>query len=733
MSDPFISDSDLKRAQPRPRVAASPGDSASQEHKSEDPQPKSQRQARAESHNGAGIDPALRPDLHSDLRQGGQGDQGGHEDQGAASSVAGANLVETNSKTEDEDSLERGGQKARRKSRLAFLPPLASWPSYIWQRSKKFSKLLYRLFTLYRSSSLTRRIIVLNMIGLAVLVTGIIFQNQSRAGLIDAKVRSLETQGRIIAAAISASATVETNDIIIDPERLLELQSGQNIKQNEDELGALEFPINPERVAPVLRHLIEPTGTRARIYARNGGLILDSTRLYGRSQGLFVSLPATKKNEETIFTRLWLQATRYIWYGNLPEYQEIGEANGKAYSEVETALGGVTTPIVRINKNNHVIVSVAVPIQRLRSVLGVLLLSTQSGEIDEILTAEHNTLARLTTIAFIVTLLVSLLLAGTIADPLSRLSAAAVRVRKSIKAREEIPDYSKRNDEIGDLSIAFRDMTATLYRRLDAIESFAADVSHELKNPLTSMRSAAETLPLAKRDEDRERLIEIIQTDVKRLDRLISDISNASRLDAELARADADPVDIVRLISSVTHVFNDLHDGERKPIAVQIEPARGGNAAYIVNGHDSRLGQVITNLLDNAISFTPLEGRVGIKLRRVEEDDEIEIMVEDEGRGINPDNFEKVFERFYTDRPDAGEFGKNSGLGLNISRQIILAHEGRIWAENKVPGVWSLSDQDQHAEQNLDDQGQSGASAQALQEKSGARFVIRLPAADAGD
>jgi two-component system sensor histidine kinase ChvG len=263
-----------------------------------------------------------------------------------------------------------------------------------------------------------------------------------------------------------------------------------------------------------------------------------------------------------------------------------------------------------------------------------------------------------------------------------------------------------RRDEIGHLSGALRDMTNALYRRIEAIESFAADVAHELKNPLTSLRSAVETLPLAKTPESRDRLLAVIQHDVKRLDRLISDISDASRLDAELQRGEIAPVDLTKLLNTVVTVQNQTRKRDRAGVALSFEG--GGPLAFVVPGHDSRLGQVIDNLIDNARSFAPETSTVRVTCRRLRS--EIEIAVDDDGPGIRPEAFDKIFERFYTDRPEHG-FGQNSGLGLSISKQIIEAHRGRIWAENRLSVAGG------------DDQ------VQTVQKVLGARFVVRLPTA----
>lgn len=335
---------------------------------------------------------------------------------------------------------------------------------------------------------------------------------------------------------------------------------------------------------------------------------------------------------------------------------------------------------MRVSPRGELIVSVAVPVQRFRAVLGSLLLSTQGGDIDAIVRAERIAIMRVFLVAATVTMVLSILLAGTIAGPVRRLAAAAERVRRGIKSREEIPQFSERRDEIGHLARTLREMTNALYNRMDAIESFAADVAHELKNPLTSLRSAVETLPLARNPEAQERLMEVIQHDVRRLDRLITDISDASRLDAELARADAAPVDVATLLRTVADFANDRGDPELARVELEITPSRRDHP-YRVIGHDSRLAQVINNLVDNARSFSPPDSRVVITATRTA--DAVVVTVEDEGPGIRAELRDRIFERFYTDRPEAEGFGNNSGLGLSISRQIIEAHRGTIAVENR--------------------------------------------------
>jgi len=567
-----------------------------------------------------------------------------------------------------------------------------------WQRPLGWLRRAGQFFFALSFSSLTRRIVSLNLAGLVALVASILYLSQFRAGLIDARAQSLMVSAEIIAGAIAASATVETNTITIDPDRLLDLKPGESYG-GQDDYSGLDFPINPERVAPVLRQLISPTKTRARIYDPNGGLILDSRNL----SDVFV-FPLPPPSSPSLAERTLIAIRTWLNRGDLPLYRELGPENGNGYQEVADALTGQKRSMVRVNQRGEVIVSVAVPVQRFhaRAIHGALMLSTQGDDIDQMVTAERLAILKVGGVASAVMIMLSLLLASTIAGPVRRLADSAERVRRRIRTRVEIPDFTRRRDEIGHLSGALRDMTDALYNRIEAIEMFAADVAHELKNPLTSLRSAVETLPLARNENSRARLLAVIEHDVKRLDRLISDISDASRLDAELQRQDMTSVDLRRLLNALATVANETRRGNSIAVEVRFE-GRGPNDTFSVPGHDSRLGQVISNLLSNAQSFSEAGGKVRIVCRRVRS--EIEIVVDDDGPGIREDALERIFERFYTDRPHQG-FGQNSGLGLSISKQIIEAHGGRIWAENRA--------------------GPLNAEGEAT--VAGARFVVRLPA-----
>ena len=540
-------------------------------------------------------------------------------------------------------------------------------------------------------SSLTKRIVFLNLSALAVLLSGILYLNQFREGLVGAYRDSLAAQGKIIAGAIASQATMEIDTITVDPDKLLELQAGESASPSISPLDDLTSPINPEVVAPLLRSLVQPERTRARVYDQDGILVLDTKFLYAGGQVLRYNLPTLQDDKpDGMISRIGNFLNRLLQRRDLPTYVEHPNT-GIHYPEVVSALTGSPSTVVRMTQKGEQVISVAVPIQRLRVISGVLLLSSEGNEIDKIVTEERLAILRIFLVAAIVLIVLSVLLAGTIANPLRRLSEAANRVRKGVESREEIPDFSNRQDEIGTLSTSIRSMTAALYSRIDAIERFAADVSHELKNPLTSLRSAVETLPLAKTEESKSRLYGVIQHDVKRLDRLITDISDASRLDAELAREQADPVNFATLVNNIVSMAREMPakgaEGAAPQINLEILGPEGqqgaGTRAFMVKGHEDRLAQVIINILDNAKSFVPAGGgQIDVTLERGR--DELVLRIADNGPGIPAEKVDRIFERFYTDRPESQGFGQNSGLGLSISRQIVEAHGGTLQAENRT-------------------------------------------------
>ncbi|NJM33488.1 MAG: HAMP domain-containing protein [Rhodomicrobium sp.] len=570
-------------------------------------------------------------------------------------------------------------------------------------------RFLSELGIYYRFTTITGRIVAMNIVSLAILVGGMLYLSDFRDRLIDARSKSLRIEAEIIAKAL----TIEGAPIAA---------SGNDAQQSLDDAifgQAVEraYTISIEKAAELLRSLIEPTKTHGYIYNANGDWLVDSNRIYTGGRITKFQTPTKRADEVGLGYKLWLRFERMLRAESLPKIDNISVRNGKSFAEVRAALEeGSATVIVRENELGETILNYAVPIEKGGKVLGALLLTTSDGDIDALLANERISVLQIWLLVLIVTVGASIILAGTIADPMHRLAQAAIRVRRNIKARTDIPNYSHRSDEIGHLSHALHEMTTALYARLDAIESFAADVAHELKNPLTSLRSAVDTVPLVKKEEDRDRLMMVIRHDVKRLDRLITDISDASRLDAELARESRRPVNMAELLSAMSTAQNDIHRDHNLKFEFHIKDiakaiAMGRKSPFIVSGHQSRLSQVICNLLDNAISFSPKGGTIRITCGIVRRTKDIEITVEDEGPGIPPENFEKIFERFYTDRPSQDDFGNNSGLGLNISRQIVTAHNGRIWAENRLaPPI--TTKQGEHK------------PARVL----GARFIIHLPA-----
>ncbi len=386
-------------------------------------------------------------------------------------------------------------------------------------------------------------------------------------------------QGEIIAGAIAASATVETDTITIDPDRLLDLQAGESYGAADDALRRLDFPINPERVAPVLRRLISPTKTRARIYDRDGALILDSRNLYARGDDAALRPAAADRRKAGLArARLASRSAAGSQRGDLPLYRELGPEQRQGLSGGRAARSTASdASMVRVNDRGELIVSVAVPVQRFRAVHGALLLSTQGGDIDQIVDAER--------LAIVTRLPRRRRRHGAAVDPARRHHRrAAPPARRRRRARppphphraSRFPDFTHRRDEIGHLSGALRDMTNALYNRIEAIESFAADVAHELKNPLTSLRSRGRDAAARQdRGEPARACSAIIQHDVSRLDRLIRDISDASRLDAELQRQDAAPVDLAKLLDDAgRRVANEVRTTTASTVTLDVRRRR---------------------------------------------------------------------------------------------------------------------------------------------------------------
>ena len=535
-----------------------------------------------------------------------------------------------------------------------------------------------------RFSPLTRRILFLNMAPPVILVAGLLYLDDYRNTLIDNEFASLVTQGRIFAAALGTAATVVQ-------------QPGSVSDGAADDEERLSREIAPT----ILRRLVEPTRVRARLYSGDGELIADSRVLGAAGVAVEIApLPPPRPPSDPLlaafnaaydFILNWLPSG-----ADLPPdreqpnalLHELHEAEAASRGEIGTALRARATS--GRPQEAKMTLYAAVPVQRFKQVLGVLLMTTDSREIENSLRAVRLDILQVFAAALAVTVLISFYLARTIARPVRRLALAAERVRRGgqvvaagirasgpLTGRAAIPDMSARGDEIGDLSLALGDMTEALWRRLDAIERFAADVAHEIKNPLTSLKSAVETAARVQDPARQRKLMQVILDDVSRLDRLIADISDASRIDAELSREETHPTDIGRLLATLV----DIHGADDDPGAPRLSLELAAPEELIVPALEDRLGQVFRNLIANAISFSPPRGT--IRILAVRREAVVEVCIEDEGPGIPEDKLEKIFERFYSERPSGEKFGTHSGLGLSISRQIVTAHGGSIRAENR--------------------------------------------------
>jgi two-component system, OmpR family, sensor histidine kinase ChvG len=496
-------------------------------------------------------------------------------------------------------------------------------------------------FSWLPGSRLGRNIMLLNLLALAILIAGALVLNELRRGLVNARIDSLTTQGELITTIIDQAATV----------------------------GEPTPAMDAAYSSQLLQMLSNPRTQRARLFDAQGQLIADSEWVADRV--VRKDLPPAKERAQTNVFALPFQ--------DKPDAESTREANAQRSLafEVSEALAGRHWAGMRPGEDGERVVSVSIPIQHVQAVLGVLTL--EASDVDAIVAAERMALIPFILIAVATSMASSLLLNRLIARPVRRL-ARADSVRLSRARHISLPDLARRDDELGDLTRSLEAMTATLSERMDAIERFAADVAHEIKNPLTSMRSAVETLDLVKDAAPRERLLNILKQDVQRLDRLVTDISNASRLDAELSRDDPRSLDLARLIAEVVQLYRDtLKPGQVKVRA--IAPANSG--PILVSGREGPIGQVFRNLIDNARSFSAPGGEVRVQLEHRRGAPAV-VTVDDDGPGIPADNLETVFERFYTSRPKGAAFGGNSGLGLSIARQIIDAHGGTIRAENRI-------------------------------------------------
>lgn len=505
-------------------------------------------------------------------------------------------------------------------------------------------------------SRLTYKIMSLNLLAVFILVLGIAYLDQYREGLTNAEMETLSAETQLYGAVLAESAY---NGKIFDrdvAEKILSTFVAQ--KKQQLHIFSPEGHIILESKTIGLTGPVEP---------EKG----DKDQLPG-AVGRFV---------ETSFARLVdLFAVRF----NLPNYPVSNPSDYTSFSDIRDAQGGMMSLSAWKGHSGELILSSATPIRKGTEIVGLILVTRTDTNIENTFANTRLDILKLFLVALTVTISLSLYLSGLIGHPLRQLASAAESIREGRTRGVEIPDLSERDDEIGELSLAMRQMTTALGNRLDSIERFAADVSHELKNPLTSMRSAVETLQKVKSDNDRQRLNDIIIHDLQRMDRLISDISQASRLDAELSRDIFNPIDL-------RDVLLPMIDGHRTPLERQSGNDgdqlstihfTGLGSPVMVMGHKIRLAQVFQNLISNALSFSPENHPIQIRVEQSA--DRVKVTIEDDGPGIPDNKLEKIFERFYSERPSSEDFGTHSGLGLSIAKQIVDAHGGSITAENRL-------------------------------------------------
>ena len=508
-------------------------------------------------------------------------------------------------------------------------------------------------------SPLTIRIMLVNIFALIFLGVGILYVDQVQKTLMQSRIDELIKDANIMAGALGESAT-ENPDATI-----LLIEPAKNI----------------------LTRLVGVTNIRTRYFDLNNELLIDS-RDFDINRVEVEDIMSKQLGVDNIWElasgKVRILLDKIQKRDALEKYYEVENEMATDYPEVLEAIDGeISSRISRLDEDLDII-TVAVPIQRFRRVLGALMVSTDTGDVYDAVQNVRMTIIQFFCASLIITLLVSLFLAKTIVRPILRLARSADTI--SLGGKSNIPDLSFRNDEIGDLSRSFRDMTMVLEKQIDAVANFAADVSHELKNPITSMRSAIETMDYAKTEEDTKKLKAIIGQDVKRLDRLISDISDISRLDAEMSHAKMKQVNLTMLLQTMVNIYLSTQKNNIPNIIMEFKKRRfklknGNISPYFVRGLDGQLSQVIRNLIDNAISFSKINGKIWIKMKR--QNNMVEIVVEDEGIGIPENKLVNIFDRFYSERPKGEAFGKHSGLGLNICKQVVNAHGGEIYAANR--------------------------------------------------
>jgi len=505
-------------------------------------------------------------------------------------------------------------------------------------------------------SPLTLKIWSINIIAIFVLLIAVLHLDRYEDSLIQSELEALEHQAELFANALSEVAVTNNPGI----ENYLSSIAVQNVINR----SALRSP------------------ARSRVFDTAGRLVADSQKLPGRVP------PVTTKPLASIFPDIFFQKFFDDFFpqffnsfievrGPIIEAHKIQLAH--TFPEVISALQGSSIKTVKLRETGASLLTVAVPIQKYKRVLGVLLLSMKDEKVNAAFNSYQKELIIAVIIALVITSALSLYLSRSITKPILSLASAAERIKNDRSDRSEIPEASKRNDELGDLSKALIEMTNNLRQRFDAIEKFAADVAHEIKNPLTSIRSAVETATKIRDSDKRDQLLALILDDVNRLDRLITDISDSSRLDAELNRETFEAIDIKRLLLAFHELRKFQKRFEQKLLTINI---RKDENQPLIFGHEGRIVQVIDNIVDNAVTFAPLNSKIHITLNA--NTTSVKITIDDEGPGIPENKLEAIFQRFYSERPPAEKFGLHSGLGLSICKQIIEAHNGKISVKNRT-------------------------------------------------
>ena len=501
---------------------------------------------------------------------------------------------------------------------------------------------------------LTARILAINVMALAVLVAGFLYLDRYQRDLMDTKMDALAREATLLAAALGEGAAG----------------------------GASRTGLDRDAAATLIHRLNLPVDTRALLFDADGTLVVDSRRL---PMALVRTTELPSPEPSTVFSRAadavyeWI-VTRLPPRTTVPLYVEPPNPRATDFPKVLNALDGAAGRAMHQTSDARLVAMVAAPIQPLRKVQGALLLAADAGDVSDSVRAVRFTILQAFGIAIGITVLLSLYFAGTITRPVRRLARAAERVRAGGGRKVTIPDFTGRHDEIGRLSAALREMTQALWVRMDAIERFVADVAHEVKNPLSSMLSAVDTAQRVADEKKRAELLAIIGKDVKRLDRLLSEIADASKVDTELSRVQPQAVDLGAMLATLAEVHGAAASASDRPAAVRL--AVDGDGPFVVLGAEDRLAQVLQNLISNACSFSPPGGIVGLSLYR--NGTRIAIEVTDDGPGVPAGMEEAIFRRFYTFRPEGEAFGAHSGLGLSISRQIVEAHGGRLTCTNRV-------------------------------------------------